>query len=174
MINLRDAHEIRTANEAGLQITITRGVGEGPTPLAAFDAALLHAGVANYNLIYLSSIIPPASSIVRTRFVTNPDEYGHRLYVVMSRHIEQQPGKMAWAGVGWTQNQDDGRGLFVELDGSSKSEVEEAIQATLTSMITTRHLPYGPIESEMVGIECRTKPVCALVVAVYKSESWMD
>jgi arginine decarboxylase len=45
-----------------LEIQVTTGTGEGPTPLAAFDAALLDAGVANYNLILLSSVIPAGAS----------------------------------------------------------------------------------------------------------------
>ena len=40
-------------------IVLSTGLGVGPTALAAFDAALLDAGVANYNLICLSSVIPP-------------------------------------------------------------------------------------------------------------------
>jgi arginine decarboxylase len=48
-----------------LRIQIATGTGAGPTPLGAFDAALLDAGVANYNLICLSSVIPPASAIRR-------------------------------------------------------------------------------------------------------------
>lgn len=39
-----------------MHIYVTTGTGEGPTPLAAFDAALINAGVANYNLICLSSV----------------------------------------------------------------------------------------------------------------------
>ena len=42
-----------------LTIHLSSGTGEGPTPLAAFDAALWHASVANYNLLCLSSVIPP-------------------------------------------------------------------------------------------------------------------
>ena len=50
----------------GMKIIVTSGTGEGPTSLAAFDAALLDAGVANYNLICLSSIIPPGSMTIPT------------------------------------------------------------------------------------------------------------
>ena len=42
-----------------MKIRLSSGRGEGPTPLAAFDAALLDAGVSNYNLLPLSSVIPP-------------------------------------------------------------------------------------------------------------------
>src|SRR5689334_23537893 len=91
-----------------MKITITTGTGEGPTPLAAFDQALLDAGVANYNLIYLSSIIPPNSVIERGCYVTPPDEYGHRLYLVMASQRVEEPGTSAWAGIGWTQESQSG------------------------------------------------------------------
>lgn len=157
-----------------MKITITTGIGEGPTPLAAFDAALLNAGVANYNLIYLSSIIPPNSVIERRCYVTPPDEYGHRLYLVMACQRADEPGQSAWAGIGWTQEAASGKGLFVELHGSTQLEVEQAIDHTLTSMIASRPSPYGSIQREVVGTTCKDQPVCALVLAVYKSEGWDD
>ncbi len=157
-----------------MQIVISSGTGEGPTALAAFDAALVEAGAANYNLIYLSSVIPPGSNIELRRFVQPPDEYGHRLYVVVARHHEHRLGSSAWAGLGWTQDEMTGLGLFVELHGATKSEVQEAIDATLRSMIANRAQSYGSIRSELIGVECHGKPVCALVVAVYKSAGWGD
>lgn len=155
-----------------MQIHVTTGTGEGPTPLAAFDAALINAGVANHNLILLSSVIPARCVIRRAKYIAKPDEYGYRLYLVMARHEEQQQGKSAWAGLGWTQEESTGRGLFVEMHGSERSKVESDINATLESMIASRPLSYGAIESEIVGVECRDKPVCALSVAVYQSQVW--
>lgn len=155
-----------------MTITVSTGTGEGPTPVAAFDAALLAAGVANYNLIYLSSVIPPNSNIRRARFQASADEYGHRLYVVMARHDATIPGDAAWAGVGWTQEPGTGRGLFVELHGSTRAAVEDDIRASLAFMKAQRSLAYGEIQSEIVGVECRGQPVCALAVAVYRSAGW--
>jgi arginine decarboxylase len=155
-----------------MKITIAAGAGEGPTAIAAFDAALHKAGVENYNLIPLSSIIPPGSSIERATFVTPVDEYGHRLYVVMARCDEHVDGVEAWAGVGWAQEPESGRGLFVELCATSKTGVETAIEATLGSMMSSRGHIYGPIQYEVAGAMCQGKPVCALVVAVYRSEGW--
>ena len=155
-----------------MQITITTGTGQGPTPDAAFDAALRDAGVANYNLIYLSSAIPTRSVIQRAKYVTPITEYGYRLYLVMARQDTQAVGEMAWAGLGWTQEDGTGRGLFVELHGPNCSRVEHDFQATLASMIAGRQLCHGLIESELVGIECHGEPVCALALAIYKSEGW--
>jgi arginine decarboxylase len=39
--------------------TLVGGVGEGPTFLNAFDAALISAKVGHYNLVKVSSILPP-------------------------------------------------------------------------------------------------------------------
>jgi arginine decarboxylase len=155
-----------------MRIRIASAVGSGPTTLAAFDAALHQAGIENYNLIPLSSVIPTAAVLERTRISTPPSEYGHRLYVVMARHMTSQVGEEAWAGLGWTQEPESGRGLFVELHGTSRRSVENAIESTLDSMKAARHYDYGKNESEIVGTVCEGEPVCALVIAVYESEGW--
>jgi pyruvoyl-dependent arginine decarboxylase (PvlArgDC) len=56
--------------------------------------------------------------------VTPSQEYGHRLYVVMARAETATVGSMAWAGLGWTQEPATGRGLFVELPGSDRQQVD--------------------------------------------------
>lgn len=155
-----------------LKIKIASAVGSGPTPLAAFDAALQGAGIENYNLIPLSSVIPGGAIVEQGRFCTPASEYGHRLYVVMARHETSEVGEEAWAGLGWTQEPETGKGLFVELHGTSKRSVETAIEATLDSMKATRPYDYGKNEAEITGIACEGDPVCALVIAVYQSEPW--
>jgi arginine decarboxylase len=153
-------------------IRITSAVAAGPTPIGAFDAALQKAGIENYNLIPLSSVIPPGASLERGRFVSRSSEYGHRLYVVIARHETTQIGEEAWAGLGWTQEPETGRGLFVELHGTSRRSVELAIESTLDAMKRARPYEYGKNERELAGIVCERDPVCAVVVAVYTSEPW--
>jgi len=157
-----------------MRIRISSGVGEGPTPLAAFDAALENAGVSNYNLLCLSSIIPPGSVVERVPYQPTCDEFGYRLYVVLAHQRETVPGKSAWAGLGWVQNPQDGRGLFVEIQGDDRTDVERRIEWTLADMTRHRSWPFGPIQKEVVGITCRGRPVCAVVVAVYESQGWQN
>jgi arginine decarboxylase len=78
--------------QRALDIHLASGTGEGPTGLAAFDAALMDAGVANYNLLCLSSVIPPNARIVRAKHRTRPDDHGRRLYVVMSQMRQSKAG----------------------------------------------------------------------------------
>jgi len=92
--------------------------------------------------------------------------------VVLARHEALEPGEEAWAGLGWTQEPASGRGLFVELHGSSRRSVALAIDATLDAMKAARPYDYGKNESEIVGGVCEGEPLCALAIAVYKSEPW--
>ena len=158
--------------EAKLTITVTSGVGAGPTQLAAFDAALIASGVANYNLIPLSSVIPLGSQIRREKYASPENEYGFRLYTVISRHDEVEPGRMAWAAVGWVQELRTGRGLFVEHHGADPDAVRREIHASLAQMVSTRPYHFGPVEYEMAGVECTGDPVSAVALAVYCSAPW--
>lgn len=153
-------------------IQITCGTGEGQTKLSAFDAALFDAGIANYNLIKLSSVIPPKSKIEIKHLKINGEKgFGNRLYVVMAEKRESEKGREAWAGIGWVQAK-DGRGLFVEHDGSQQAEVIRLIKDTLTDMVKYRKDKYGEINYQVVGARCEKQPVCALVSAVYQSQDW--
>ena len=86
-----------------MNIQISAGTIAGPTKLSAFDSALNASGVANYNLIRLSSIIPPASKIQAQPGPISllPGEWGDRLYVVMADMRVDTPNQEAWAGIGW-------------------------------------------------------------------------
>jgi arginine decarboxylase len=100
--------------------------------------------------------------------MASSDEIGHKLYVVISQKVETVPGKSAWAGIGWTQENEKGRGLFVEHHGSDKIKLQNDIISSLEFMKTKRSLQYGDIEHEIIGIECKDDPVCAVVLAVFQ------
>src|SRR3990167_8246372 len=123
-----------------MKIAVASGIGTGPTKLAAFDAALNAAGVANYNLIRLSSIIPPKSKITVSRgpIKTQPGQWGDRLYVVMAEIRIDTPNAEAWAGIGWVQDKKTGKGMFVEHDGKNEATVKRDIRSSLEALAATR------------------------------------
>lgn len=87
-----------------MQIAMVSAVGHGRTLLSSSDDALRRCGVYNYNLIALSSIVPPQSTIVLTdHYDSPPDEYGYRLYVVKAEMQSDEPGRVIAAGIGWYQ-----------------------------------------------------------------------
>ena len=49
------------------KVILTSGVGIGATKLNAFDNALLNAGIGNFNLSPVSSVIPPKAKIIYFR-----------------------------------------------------------------------------------------------------------
>lgn len=157
-----------------MKIYLTKGTGEGPTTLAAFDSALNDAGIANYNLLKLSSVIPPGTDIMRPKEHEMPldGEWGDRLYVVMAEYRTAEIGVEAWAGVGWVVDKKTNKGLFVEHEGTNKDKVARDIKLSLEALMRTRGVDFGEIHMELNGAMCEEEPVCAMVVAVYKTEPW--
>lgn len=163
-----------------MEIQIITSCGEGRTLLSAFDNALQNAGVSNYNLIVLSSIIPPSSTLTKKRvFATPPEEFGHRLYVVRAEMRSNEAGKFIAAGVGWYQLE-DGRGYFVEHEivGETKvavhSEIENRIYNSLSDMCSFRKVRFvkEKVQSAISVTQVVDKPACVLAIAVYRAEAW--
>lgn len=154
-----------------VEISVRSGRGSGRTPLSAFDAALMEAGVANLNLITLSSVIPPGSRITHTS-ETLAAEHGDRLYCVLSAGHADHPGEIVWAGIGWVVDAETGKGLFVEHHAGSEESLREQIHLSLEDMTTSRGGGYGEVQISTASAHCYDKPVCALVVAAYAVEGW--
>jgi arginine decarboxylase len=165
-------------NNSEMKIFVTSGIGTGPTTLSAFDAALNHAGIANYNLIRLSSVIPPKATIISQATPIPrdimPGEWGDKLYVVMAEQRVDTPNAEAWAGIGWVQDEESGRGLFVEHEGGSERAVRRDITQSLEALMATRNVNFGKIEMQVVGRACTHHPVCAMMVAVYQVSDWAN
>jgi arginine decarboxylase len=170
--------------QRNLQIRVRTGTGRGPTPLAAFDAALRCAGVANFNLIRLSSVIPQGA-VVDDGISGDRDDrdagdsgggpegnFGDRLYVVMAERRATRPGEEAWAGLGWVQEPESGRGMFVEHDGARPDPLVDDVRRSLGAVAGSRSGSFGPVGMRVAGIRCQGEPACAVVVAAYRVAPW--
>jgi len=159
-----------------MNIHISKSTGIASTELSAFDNALFNAGIANYNLIYLSSVIPPRSIITvhenGIQSVAMPGEWGDRLYVVMAQNRTSVVGETVSAGIGWVQDPETKKGLFVEHEGHSEQEVKSLITHSLNDLMKTRGINFGDIHMQLNSIVCEDEPVCAMVVAMYQHEAW--
>lgn len=163
-----------------MEIKVVCGVGFGRTTLSAFDNALKEAGVYNYNLIALSSIIPPGSKITKIkRYQTPYREYGHKLYVIKAEIRSEEAGKFIAAGLGWYQLE-DGRGIFVEHDIKGEtmvaveSEINNRINNSLKDLCKFRHIKFDSksVRSATSITQIKDHPTSVLVLAVYQSEGW--
>lgn len=156
--------------EVSLDITVRTASGAGRTTLAAFDTALLAAGVANFNLVRLSSVVPRTS---RIRCSAEPvtGDHGDRLFCVWAAAHAEHAGETAWAGLGWVRDE-TGRGLFVEHDGSSEDCVREQIHLSLEDMTAGRGGSWGPVETVLASAHHEGRPACALAIATYQVVPW--
>lgn len=158
-----------------MNIYVAGAVGWGPTELSAFDHSLTLTGVANYNLLRLSSVIPPQTTVkVVDKIDQFPGTWGDRLYVVYAEQRASKPGEEAWAGVGWVQFPDDSRGLFVEHEGSSEAQVRSDITNTLKALLKNRNAEQLEIHMKVVGGKCIDQPICAFVAAAYQVSDWQN
>lgn len=159
---------------SGPQIRVSRSVGRGPTRLAAFDAALVAAGLQDFNLVPLSSVVPLGASVD----VVAPAEqlrgqHGDLLYCVYAAGYATTPGAEAWAGVAWgLQTNRSGAGLFVEHSGPSESVVQADLSATLGAMMANRPEDYVEAGRLVSSATCTDQPVAALVVASFQTAGW--
>ena len=168
------SHPTARTGEQTLTIALSTGTGSGPTRLSAFDAALCAAGVGEYNLVRLSSVIPPHSTLVRSGAQgQRTGRWGDRLFCVYASQLAELAGEQAWAGIGWVLKQDgSGAGLFVEHEGPTESGVLADIADSLGDMVRRRGGGYSEPELLVTSATCVDEPVCALVVAGYETLGW--
>jgi arginine decarboxylase len=120
-----------------MRINIVWGRSEGKTLLSAFDKALAKAGIHNFNLIPLSSIIPKNSIVEEVGKVHLSNEIGDILHVVIASFSSKKPNAIISAGLGWVQTEQGG--LFIESKGEfSQEECESEIRIGLSEMLDAR------------------------------------
>lgn len=108
-------------------IRVVRGAATGPTATASYDEALAEAGVENYNLTAVSSVIPAGATVEVAETAPDLGPAGERLTVVQGRRTVA-PGEAdrAVAGLGWSVEA-TGRGIFYEASGTDEATVRETV-----------------------------------------------
>lgn len=173
-MTIHDASAGTEAQADPLTIRVTAGSGTGRTTMAAFDAALRSAGVADHNLIRLSSIIPAGAAV---ELCSPADQlrggFGHRLYCVYAVAHATECGDDAWSGIGWSLAADgSGRGLFVEHAGHAEDQVSSMITTSLADMGRGRDTSFVLGGKLLSSAHCSGQPVCSVVVATYRTAGW--
>lgn len=82
------------------KVFFTKGVGKDKEQLASFEAALRDAGIEKFNLVLVSSILPPKCKIVQKEYGLKELMPGQIVFVVMSRNSSNEPNRMIAASVG--------------------------------------------------------------------------
>ncbi|MFC6837782.1 pyruvoyl-dependent arginine decarboxylase [Halomarina ordinaria] len=146
-------------------IRVVSGTASAPTPMASYDAALAAAGVHNYNLVTVSSVIPANARVERVGVAPDLGPPGERLTVVEGR-ATVETGR-AVAGLAWARAP-DGPGLFYEASGSDEAAVESRLDEGLEAGKALRDWPFEDEGRELVAAEAAdTGYTTALALAVY-------
>ncbi|MDR5683178.1 MAG: arginine decarboxylase, pyruvoyl-dependent [Armatimonadota bacterium] len=103
-------------------ITIAAGAAEGATEINAFDHALMDAGIANLNLLRVTSILPAGVRVVPMRGITE----GMLMPAVYARIASHVPGERIAAAVGVGLSE-DAYGVIMEYSHKGTAENAEQI-----------------------------------------------
>jgi len=146
-------------------IRVVWGTASGPTALSSFDAALATAGIHNYNLVTLSSVIPaePVLEVVGTAPDLGP--VGDELHVVESS-ATAPPGETAAAGIGWARSA-SGRGIFYEVSGEDPEQVRAEIESGLAAGRDQRDWSFVEEDIVVRSVEADDGHASAVVCATY-------
>ena len=82
------------------ELFLTKGVGFHKHKLASFEEALRNADIARFNLVTVSSIIPPGCRIISKERGLQKLTSGEIVYVVMSRNATNEGRRLLAASVG--------------------------------------------------------------------------
>jgi len=119
-----------------MTIELVWGTGEGATQLSAFDSSLADAGIHNYNLVTLSSVIPEGRTIEISGTHEQNWSVGELVAVVLAENESTVTGETIAAGLGWITAEEGG--IFYEATAESSKNVESLLQRGLTSAKTDR------------------------------------
>ena len=82
------------------KVFFTKGIGVHKEKLNSFELALRSAGIEKYNLVTVSSILPPGCTIVSKQKGLEYLTPGQIVYSVMSQNSSKEPGRLTAASIG--------------------------------------------------------------------------
>ncbi len=172
----------KSDKKKNMEIYLVSASGEGKTELSAFDNALANCGVLNYNLIRLSSVIPPNTEIIQVDKYHTPDsDWGHKLYCVQAEMRSSKKGEALACGIGSYMIEGENKGVFVEHETKGgtdeefvRNKVEKDIKASLSDLCLHRNIPYdeSKVGTIITSAIAGDRPTCVLALAIYKAEDW--
>jgi arginine decarboxylase len=123
------------------RVFLTRGAGLHREKLVSFEQALRRAGIAPYNLVRVSSILPPHCRIVPRAEGLKLLKPGQILFVVLSENATDESGRRISASIGLAVPKDPSRfGYLAEHEGYGLSEKEAGLhtEALAAEMLATK------------------------------------
>ena len=109
------------------QVFLTKGVGRHRYKLKSFEEALRKAGVAQQNLVQVSSILPPKCKIISREKGLAKLTPGEICFCVMARSDTDEYGRLVASSVGMAMPKDRKKwGYLSEVHGHGMNQQEAA------------------------------------------------
>lgn len=130
---------------------ITKGVGKHKEKLTSFEMALRNAGIAQFNLVKVSSIFPPNCKLVLREEGLKNLSPGQIVFVVMSENATDEPNRLIAASCGLAMPKEEERYGYISEHHSfgqkEKFAGEYAEDLAAYMLATTLGAPFDPDKS---------------------------
>lgn len=133
------------------KIFFTKGVGTHREKLVSFEMALRAAGIAQHNLVRISSIFPPHCQIMDRDDGVKLLQPGQVVFCVLSEAATNEPGRRVGASVGVAMPND--RSMYGYISehhafGQSEKEIGDYAEDLAAQMLATvLGAPFDPAEA---------------------------
>lgn len=125
---------------APTKIFFTKGSGVAKEQLSSFELALRSAGIEKFNLVAVSSILPPGCKKVPKEKGLESLKPGEIVYCVLARNATNEPNRLIAASVGCAVPAGDGQyGYLSEHHsfGETEEKVSDYTEDLAASMLAT-------------------------------------
>jgi arginine decarboxylase len=126
----------------------TKGRGVHKDHLTSFELALRDAGIANLNLVSVSSILPPHCKIVSRQEGIKHLQPGQIVFTIMARSATNEPNRLIAASIGLARPADDSQHGYLSEHHSTGETAQKAgdyaEDMAMEMLATTLGLPNDP------------------------------
>ena len=147
-IDITTSKIVNSKNWIPKSIFLTKGTGVHKEKLASFELALRDAGIASYNLISVSSILPPNCEIIDKNTGNEMLYPGQVVPVVLARSESKIPSTLVSSGVGIAIPRDrNDYGYLSEhhTTDMDENQMEDYVEDLAAEMLATTYgLEFDP------------------------------
>ena len=126
----------------------TKGVGVHKEKLASFESALRKADIEEFNLVNVSSILPPGCKVVSKKEGLESLKPGQIVHCVLARNATNEPNRLVSAAIGLAiPNDVEGYGYISEHSGFGETDEKAgdyAEDVAASMLATTLGIDFNP------------------------------
>jgi len=130
------------------RVFLTKGVGKHKERLASFELALRMAEIEKYNIVAVSSILPPKVKVITKKQALTRLSPGQILFCVISKIDSCEPGRLMSASVGLAMPADKNAYGYIsehEAYGQTEKTAGDYAEDLAASMLaTTLGIEFDP------------------------------